>query len=481
MSRLCASILLGAASLAAGCTAVEGPPRLPEARTWYPDADGDGFGDGAAPLVSPKPPLGGYVDNLGDCDDTRPDVHPGAVDVPFDGVDQDCRGGDADCENRAVYPGDLELRGEQAADLLGSFCSEFSGVAGTLTVVGTSWERLDPVLQCLCSLHQVQLLDNPLLEDVSMLADWALEGPAPSLEVVLQPRLRELVGPRMGHGARVVIFENHALARVSGFAGVDALRELRIGGRSLAEIGGFPDLRSAGVVEVSAGEEPYTLGAFRRLVEVEDLHLYDFGAVMQTRDLAALERAGVLSLDWIAEGALADLTRLREVADLRLANTALVDLDDVAGWRPRAISLSWNRDLVSIAGLGPVTELDRLFVAGPVGFGLEPLAGVTRVRGDLQLDFTDLASVDVLEGLTDIEGSLRITATVALPTLAGLEGLRRVGGDVIVADNQVLTDITALLNLESVGGMVFVDDNPGLPALDRQRVVEHLESVQTGP
>ncbi|HXT98888.1 MAG TPA: sulfatase-like hydrolase/transferase [Polyangia bacterium] len=44
------------------------------------DHDGDGF----------SARFGG-----GDCDDTRADVYPGAEDVPGDGVDQDCEGGDA--------------------------------------------------------------------------------------------------------------------------------------------------------------------------------------------------------------------------------------------------------------------------------------------------------------------------------------------------------------------------------------------------
>ncbi|NLN61541.1 MAG: sulfatase-like hydrolase/transferase [Myxococcales bacterium] len=44
------------------------------------DADGDGF----------SPYFGG-----GDCDDTRADVHPGAIDIPGDGIDQDCSGADA--------------------------------------------------------------------------------------------------------------------------------------------------------------------------------------------------------------------------------------------------------------------------------------------------------------------------------------------------------------------------------------------------
>jgi choline-sulfatase len=44
------------------------------------DQDGDGF----------SARFGG-----GDCDDTRADVYPGAEDIPGDGIDQDCEGGDA--------------------------------------------------------------------------------------------------------------------------------------------------------------------------------------------------------------------------------------------------------------------------------------------------------------------------------------------------------------------------------------------------
>jgi choline-sulfatase len=44
------------------------------------DHDGDGF----------SAQFGG-----GDCDDTRADVYPGAQDIPGDGIDQDCEGGDA--------------------------------------------------------------------------------------------------------------------------------------------------------------------------------------------------------------------------------------------------------------------------------------------------------------------------------------------------------------------------------------------------
>ena len=39
--------------------------------TWWPDGDGDGFGDPAAAVAQEVAP-GGYVDNAEDCDDTNP-------------------------------------------------------------------------------------------------------------------------------------------------------------------------------------------------------------------------------------------------------------------------------------------------------------------------------------------------------------------------------------------------------------------------
>jgi hypothetical protein len=60
--------------------------------TYYRDADGDGFGDkkNESMLGNCPPPIG-YVRNKTDCDDTDPDIHPGAVEL-CNGVDDDCNG-----------------------------------------------------------------------------------------------------------------------------------------------------------------------------------------------------------------------------------------------------------------------------------------------------------------------------------------------------------------------------------------------------
>lgn len=63
---------------------------LDSTRTWYRDADGDGFGDAAAALEACTAPEG-YVAILGDCDDRSFAVRPGASEV-CDGLDNDCDG-----------------------------------------------------------------------------------------------------------------------------------------------------------------------------------------------------------------------------------------------------------------------------------------------------------------------------------------------------------------------------------------------------
>jgi hypothetical protein len=62
---------------------------------WWPDADGDGWGDQAAAPASSLCAPDGWVDRAGDCDDGDAGVAPGKLDVPGDGVDNDCDGADS--------------------------------------------------------------------------------------------------------------------------------------------------------------------------------------------------------------------------------------------------------------------------------------------------------------------------------------------------------------------------------------------------
>lgn len=59
--------------------------------TWYRDLDGDSFGDAANFLSGTFQPGPSYVPIPGDCDDTNPAVHPGALET-CNALDDDCDG-----------------------------------------------------------------------------------------------------------------------------------------------------------------------------------------------------------------------------------------------------------------------------------------------------------------------------------------------------------------------------------------------------
>ncbi|MCB9676436.1 MAG: putative metal-binding motif-containing protein [Alphaproteobacteria bacterium] len=60
-------------------------------QTWYPDPDGDGWGDATDPGTAACAPIAGLVSLAGDCDELDASVNPGAVEV-CDQIDNDCSG-----------------------------------------------------------------------------------------------------------------------------------------------------------------------------------------------------------------------------------------------------------------------------------------------------------------------------------------------------------------------------------------------------
>jgi hypothetical protein len=70
-------------------------PDIPAQGTAWPDADGDGYGTGASLAIGQCGTLpAGYAPRSGDCDDRNPQRSPGAAEIPYDGLDQDCSGAD---------------------------------------------------------------------------------------------------------------------------------------------------------------------------------------------------------------------------------------------------------------------------------------------------------------------------------------------------------------------------------------------------
>lgn len=72
--------------------------------TYYADNDNDGYGDNTNLTQAGNTAPNGYVLDNTDCDDTDPNINPGAQDV-YDGIDNDCDGdvdectADSDCDD----------------------------------------------------------------------------------------------------------------------------------------------------------------------------------------------------------------------------------------------------------------------------------------------------------------------------------------------------------------------------------------------
>ena len=81
---------------------------LPSA-TYFKDSDGDGYGNLYVSAILCGP-IGGYVANSTDCDDTNAAVHPGAVEILCNGLDDDCVGGDS-CDPASCLAQTIDFEG----------------------------------------------------------------------------------------------------------------------------------------------------------------------------------------------------------------------------------------------------------------------------------------------------------------------------------------------------------------------------------
>ncbi|MBK9647452.1 MAG: FG-GAP repeat protein [Deltaproteobacteria bacterium] len=73
--------------------------------TSYVDADGDGYGDAAQSSYLCAVPSGSVEDDT-DCDDSLASVHPDAIEVWYDGIDQNCDGRDDDQDEDGLLRAD---------------------------------------------------------------------------------------------------------------------------------------------------------------------------------------------------------------------------------------------------------------------------------------------------------------------------------------------------------------------------------------
>lgn len=146
-------ILLGTAGtcLVAGCSG-DGTEPGPDAgcagSTFFPDTDGDGYGDDTKGTVQCEA-TAGFVARGGDCKDTDAHVHPGQTEV-CDQVDNDCNGklDDADSaldtSTGTLYYRDADTDGFGAASTTTRACHKPAGYAESSTDCNDALAAVNP-------------------------------------------------------------------------------------------------------------------------------------------------------------------------------------------------------------------------------------------------------------------------------------------------------------------------------------------------
>ncbi len=131
------------------CDGYADDARATDARAWYVDADEDGYGlDTSTRTACSRPE--GFVASAGDCDDTRPNVHPGATESCND-LDDDCDGStDESGTNAGTWYRDADGDGYGDAASSRSACDAPAGYLADATDCDDSDASVSPADSEVC-------------------------------------------------------------------------------------------------------------------------------------------------------------------------------------------------------------------------------------------------------------------------------------------------------------------------------------------
>jgi len=149
-------------------------------------------------------------------------------------------------------------------------------------------------------------------------------------------------------------------------------------------------------------------------------------------------------------------------------NPLLTDLNGLNNLASvESLNIEFNWSLASLDGLEKITAINGSLAiqSNSVLTSLSGLGNITSVGGDLIMVYnTSLPSLNGLGNLTAVGGKLQFYYNAALTSMNGLGGLASVGS-LSIENNPVLTSLAGLNSLATVVGEIYLTGNDNLTSL----------------
>jgi len=259
--------------------------------------------------------------------------------------------------------------------------------------------------------------DNPALGGLDLTSLAAVEGP---FEVSRNASFTQLQTPQslVAHGDAIEISGLPELSSVRGFPGLSSVSgAIRMEGIGAAQVVAFPDLQTAGSVQLVSWPAMGQVRAFGALEVVRGtLRVAEVGPIPSVDLFGRLRTVG--------GGLVVDRFRGRSVIGFPL-------LEEVDG----ALEISNNTALVELRFPALDSTGGLRIHDDPLLPDLLGLQSLGTVGGNLEVYRNgSLSTLAGLDNLSVIEGGFRLESLPALADLSALDGLTEIQGDLLLVD-----------------------------------------------
>lgn len=395
-------------------------------KTWYKDADGDGYSDETVQASENQPEQYYLASELtaisGDCDDNNNKIYPGAFEIADDDIDQNCNGmdfqtwykdadgdgySDKDIEQSEVRPNNKYYLQAELVDILND-CDDNNnkihpdGIEEYYDNIDSNCDGLD--FDC-------------LKDGRTYNGDYYIK--------YIQD-VKNLEGYSVINGDLII-----SESSVSNLNGLECLTRIE------------------GTLNIIKNEELINVDAFKNLTSIGGTLKLEGNSILTNlkgfQNLISVGRLIIKSND-----------ELMNIEDLR-------NLTSIQG----GLYIESNHSLTSLSGLDNITSI-----------------------GDDLVIYNNSALTDItnLSSLTSVEDNLSIEYNSAIINLNGLGRLVSVGHDLVIEWNYALTRLNSLNNVISIGNDISIKSNSSLTKIDglnsltsieNNLIIERNQSLQT--